>query len=79
MPRKYLAEMFCDRVAATKVYKGNSYTTSAPYEYFKSRESIERPLMNEKTYKILEDMFLMLQNCGEDITCFKIRRWLWKC
>ena len=79
MPRKYLAEMFCDRVAATKVYKGNSYTTSAPYEYFKSRESVERPLMNEKTYKMLEDMFLMLQNCGEDITCFKIRRWLVKC
>lgn len=79
MPKKYLVEMFCDRVAASKVYKGKSYTTSAPYEYYKSREEKEKPLMGEKTYKQLGEMFLMLQKYGEDVACNKIREEIKKC
>ena len=34
MPKKYVAEMFCDRIAASKIYKGKAYTDASPYEYF---------------------------------------------
>ena len=34
MPPKYIAEMFCDRVAASKIYQGKKYTDRHPLEYF---------------------------------------------
>ena len=34
MPVKYVAEMFCDRVAACKVYYKEKYTEKTPLEYF---------------------------------------------
>ena len=40
MPIRYVKEMFCDRLAASKVYKGRDYTDRSSLEYFqKSRES----------------------------------------
>ena len=32
MPYKYVAEMFCDRLAASKIYMKDKYTDSAPLE-----------------------------------------------
>lgn len=34
MPEKYVVEMFCDRVAASKNYNGDKYTDSFPLEYY---------------------------------------------
>ena len=34
MPNEYLFEMFCDRVAASKIYKKEKYNDSCPLEYF---------------------------------------------
>ena len=34
MPVKYVIEMFCDRVAASKIYNGKNYTDGAPFTYF---------------------------------------------
>ena len=34
MPLRYLVEMFCDRVAAGKIYNGKSYTDDQPLAYF---------------------------------------------
>ena len=36
MPMKYVAEQFCDRIAACRVYLGEGYTDAAPYDYFSS-------------------------------------------
>ena len=36
MPFKYLAEMICDRIAASMIYLGDKYTDAAPLEYYKS-------------------------------------------
>lgn len=36
MPRKYLIEMVCDRIAASKCYLGKSYTEQAPRDYYLS-------------------------------------------
>ena len=34
MPNRYIVEMFCDRVAASKVYNGAKYHDGMPLEYF---------------------------------------------
>ena len=34
MPIEYVIEMFCDRVAASKVYMGENYNDNSPLEYF---------------------------------------------
>ena len=34
MPYRYVAEMFCDRVAASKIYNGDSYKDTDGIEYF---------------------------------------------
>lgn len=36
MPFKYLAEMICDRVAASMIYLGDKYTDAAPLDYYLS-------------------------------------------
>jgi len=34
MPYKYVVEMFCDRVAASKIYQGSNYSHTHPLQYF---------------------------------------------
>ena len=34
MPYKYIVECICDKISASKVYKGKSYTDSYPLEYW---------------------------------------------
>ena len=34
MPKKYVAEMFCDRLAASKVYRGKDFRQGDPYDFF---------------------------------------------
>ena len=36
MPKKYVAEMFCDRIAACRVYQGDEYTDASPCDYYPS-------------------------------------------
>lgn len=66
MPNKYVAEMFCDRVAACKNYNKDKYKNSDAYEYFK--RSKEHYLMNKETSELLEKLLLMLKEQGEDYT-----------
>ena len=41
MPNRYVAEMVCDRIAASKNYKGTSYTDAAAWEYYEhSRDPV---------------------------------------
>lgn len=47
MPRRYLAEMVMDRIAASKVYRGKQYTDGSPLEYFLMSQ--EGPLMHQQT------------------------------
>lgn len=64
MPPKYFAEMVCDRIAASKVYKGKDYTPSAPLEYFLTRG--DKQIMNEETAKRLEYYLILLAEKGEE-------------
>ncbi len=72
MPYKYVAEMFCDRVAASKIYNGKNYKPSAPLEYFEKRKphrSIHFNTRNE-----IEKLLKMLEIKGEEETFKYIRR-----
>lgn len=63
MPIKYVKEMFCDRLAASKVYLGKKYTDSHPLSYFLGGSA--RKNMNQQTSQLLESWLLQLQNEGE--------------
>ena len=71
MPLKYVIEMFCDRVAAGKVYKGKDYTDSSPYEYFDKGRA--RRTIHQETSDFLEKLLKMLAEKGEDLTFAYIR------
>jgi hypothetical protein len=66
MPLKYVKEMFCDRVAASKIYQGENYTDSHPYEYF-MRGKPNR-FIHEDTSDLLEKLLFMLKEKGEKAT-----------
>ena len=71
MPAVFLAEMFCDRVAASKIYKKDKYTDSSPLEYFmlaKGKRSI-----HQETSDLIEMLLTMLAEKGEDATFEYIR------
>lgn len=72
MPMKYLKEMFCDRVAASKTYAKKDYTDVHPYQYFINKKSIER--MHEETAMTLESWLVMLKDKGEKETFKYIKK-----
>ena len=72
MPRRYIAEMVMDRIAACKVYLGEGYTDSSPLAYYKSRE--EPAPMHAFTRKNLECLLHMLAEKGEKKTFSYIKR-----
>ena len=71
MPLNYVIEMFCDRVAASKIYKGAQYTDEAPYTYFLRIKGKHR--MHEKTEALLNELLEMLRDEGEEKTFAYIR------
>ena len=76
MPMKYVAEMFCDRIAASRTYLGDKYTDAAPYEYFvRSKDHL---LIHRKTSEELEEMLRVLKDEGEDAAVAYVRRRLGK-
>ena len=66
MPVKYVIEMFCDRVAASKIYNPDTYNDSFPLEYFRRGKS--HRIINQKTSDLLEELLVMLSEKGEDET-----------
>ncbi len=71
MPVKFVKEMFCDRVAASKIYQGKNYTDAHPYEYFSRGNA--RSYMHPETAELLEKCLIMLRDKGEKET-FKFLR-----
>lgn len=73
MPANYVAEMFCDRLAASKVYRGAAYTDADPYAFFQ-RGMKKRTLIAPGTVALLERMLVILRDQGEDAAFAYIRR-----
>ena len=59
MPIKYLKEMFCDRLAATKIYKWKNFKNSDPYDYFHKHTDMSR--MHYDTEKLLDSRLVVLK------------------
>lgn len=76
MPGRFVVEMFCDRVAACKVYHGDSYRDSDPLEYY--RRGMAPAFMHPQTAALLEKLLVMLKEKGEDATYDYIRSHLKK-
>lgn len=72
MPDVFIYEMFCDRVAASKIYNKENYNNSMPLEYFLRAK--HRRIIEEYTAKKLEFLLRMLEEKGEDYTFRYIRR-----
>ncbi len=63
VPDKYIIEMVCDRIAASKIYKGKDYTDSSAVEYL--LRSHDKLNMHEETYEKLVYLLTFLKENGE--------------
>ena len=78
MPKRYVAEMFCDRVAASRIYRGDAYTHADPYDYYikgKQHGGMGR-MIHPETAAELEEMLRILKFEGEDAAIDYIRNYL---
>ena len=72
MPRRYVAEMIMDRIAASKVYSNGNYKDESPLIYYqRSRESFW--FIHKKTQEQMELLLTMLAEEGEIETLCYIR------
>ena len=72
MPVRYVKEMFCDRVAASKIYQGKNYTDSSALDYYLRGRA--RDKMHPATADQLEEWLIMLKEKGEKETFRHIRK-----
>lgn len=72
MPEKYAIEMFCDRVAASKIYQGEKYTDKHPLDYFLRGK--DKRFIHPETSDFLEELLVMLAEKGEKETFRYIKK-----
>ena len=72
MPVKYVVEMFCDRVAACKVYLGDAYNDASAYDYYMKSKS--HYIIHPETAALLEKMLKYLKDNGETKTLKYIKK-----
>ena len=69
MPYKYAVECACDKLAATKVYAKENYTSDMPLNHwYKYGNKVEG---NPKTMKFIEEIFIDVSKHGEDFVLKK--------
>ena len=72
MPARFLVEMFCDRIAASRNYNKDAYTDRMPLEYFQKGKA--KALLHPESAALLEKLLTMLAEQGEDKTFDYIKR-----
>lgn len=73
MPLNYVLEMFCDRIAASRIYNKDSYTDDMPLTYFLKGKS--SPMLHPETAAFLEKLLRLLAVQGEDKALRAIRKY----
>lgn len=63
IPFKYMKEMICDRVSASKVYYKGNYNNNRALEYFNSKK--DKIKMDKRLISFLEEVFIRLSKEGE--------------
>ena len=77
MPTRYVLEMFCDRIAASKNYNRETYDDSFALAYYEKNR--EHYILHPDTQKLLEQLLHMLAEEGEENTFTYIRQKIdWK-
>lgn len=76
MPLNYVVEMFCDRVAASKIYLQDQYTQEHPLQYFINGKAHREGIIHPNTSKLLESLLVKLASEGEEATFKYIRQLL---
>ena len=71
MPEKYVAEMVCDRIAASKVYAGEAYDKTHPWNYYQRGK--DHYLLHPETRAQMEACLWKLHEEGEEATFRYIR------
>ncbi len=66
MPVKYVAEMFCDRVAASRIYNKDKYKDSDSLDYY--IKGLGHYIMHPETDELLHNLLKMLADKGEEYT-----------
>ncbi len=74
MPRRYLAETICDRIAASKIYKGAVYADNCPIDYLQKGKM--RDSMHPQTLEELTHFLTLLRDEGEDAMFAALRAWV---
>lgn len=62
IPKKYVKEMVCDRIAASKIYLKSDYTDDYPYTYF--TKGLDQKYMHPKSRELLRNYLMIIQNNG---------------
>ncbi|MFV0361784.1 MAG: DUF5662 family protein [Suipraeoptans sp.] len=73
MPTKYVVEMFADRIAASKNYMKDKYTTDYPLKYYDDGAGHLGNMIHPDTAKMLRGLLVMLSKRGESATFDYIR------
>ncbi|MBE6753073.1 MAG: catalase [Ruminococcaceae bacterium] len=71
MPIRFVAEMFCDRVAASKIYRGSDYTDRDPLDYFLRAKG--KRIIHPATSDLLESLLTDLSVKGEEAVFAQLR------
>ena len=74
MPLNYVIEMFCDRVAASKIYLKDVYTDKSALEYFLNGKDRREDMIHPHTSLLLEELLTLLAEEGEEKTFAYIRK-----
>lgn len=74
MPLRYVLEMVCDRIAASKIYQGEKYTDRHPLDYF-MRGKPNR-VIHPETSDLTEKLLTLLAEHGEEVTFACMREML---
>ncbi len=72
MPARYLAEMFCDRVAASKTYQGKNYSDNHPLLYYERGNA--KNIMHPETSLKLKELLEILDSKGEKAAFKAVRK-----
>ncbi|MGL5977976.1 MAG: DUF5662 family protein [Erysipelotrichaceae bacterium] len=74
IPLPYLAEMFCDRVAASKIYLKDTYNDASPLNYYQN--GLPFVSLHPNSAAIIEDFLTHLVSHGEQATLAYIKQQL---
>ena len=62
VPYKYIAEMACDKMAASIIYNGKNWTQSDEYDYWLKEK--EKTILNPKVERFFDELFKQVKENG---------------